>query len=105
LGVGAGNYGLAVQNKFIGLSYNSYQPVHNVYLLVCSEIGIIGFFSFCALFFYFTYMRWKRGDTYEIAVIVSILCLFLFDHWWWSLHFGVLFLFLILGILGKRESE
>jgi O-antigen ligase len=105
LGVGVGNYGLAVQNKFAGLSYNDYQPMHNVYLLIYSEIGIIGFVCFCSLFIYFMYVAWKTGDIGNMTVIMSILIMFLFDHWWWSLHFGLLFLFLIYGMSFKRTNS
>ena len=31
------------------LDHWEYQPVHNIYLLICSEIGIIGFAIFCLI--------------------------------------------------------
>ena len=31
------------------LEHWEYQPVHNIYLLVCSEIGIVGFIIFCLI--------------------------------------------------------
>ena len=31
------------------LEHWEYQPVHNIYLLICSEIGIIGFAIFCLI--------------------------------------------------------
>ncbi len=31
------------------LEHWEYQPVHNIYLLICSEIGIIGFIIFCLI--------------------------------------------------------
>jgi len=31
------------------LEHWEYQPVHNIYLLVCSEIGIVGFVVFCLI--------------------------------------------------------
>ena len=31
------------------LEYWEYQPVHNIYLLICSEIGIVGFAIFCLI--------------------------------------------------------
>ncbi len=105
LGVGVGNYGLAGQNKFPGLSYNDYQPMHNVFLLIFSEIGIIGFVCFCSLFIYLIYRQWKIEDIYGVSIIISIFVMFLFDHWWWSLHFGILFIFLICGMLVKSEND
>jgi len=31
------------------LEHWEYQPVHNIYLLICSEIGIVGFVIFCLI--------------------------------------------------------
>ena len=31
------------------LEHWEYQPVHNIYLLICSEIGIVGFAIFCLI--------------------------------------------------------
>ena len=31
------------------LEHWEYQPVHNIYLLICSEIGIVGFIIFCLI--------------------------------------------------------
>src|SRR5579885_1554806 len=51
-GVGLGNFlpMLAKQNKLISLTFGL-QPVHNIFLYVASETGLIGFFFFCLFLF------------------------------------------------------
>ncbi len=37
----------------------------------------------------------------SISIFISLVILMSFDHWLWSLHFGVLFLWLALGLAGR----
>lgn len=46
-----------------------------------------------------------RNDNKEFAVMVALLVLLGFDHWLWSLHFGVLFFWLILGLTAGEERK
>lgn len=138
LGAGMGNYVLAVKNEVRpDMPSFYYQLTHNVYLLVWSEIGIIGLLSFILLIIYinfkFLIINFKSILNYSIfkhsikisnlkfqietslkdvnvdinylAITPSLLVMFLFDHWWWSLHFGVLFLWFILGLIYKKDNE
>ncbi len=50
-GVGLGNYTYYLYEQNPNLAVNSYQPVHNLFLMIWSELGIVGLASF--LFFYF----------------------------------------------------
>lgn len=104
VGVGAGNYGLAVKNEFNDLDYNGYQPMHNVFLLIYSEIGILGLVSFCSLIIYLVWQLTKIGESASISIVISMVVIFLLDHWLWSLHFGLLFLWLLLGILYLKST-
>ncbi len=105
LGAGVGNYGVAVQNKFSNLNYQLYQPVHNVYLLVASELGIMGITALILFIFYIlTYIK-RAGNIYKTTIIISILVLFIFDHWLFSLHYGIIMLFIVLGACIKGEKN
>lgn len=114
LGVGPGNYGLAV-HKYINAKETSwyYQPVHNVFLLVATEIGIFGFIFFLwlllsVIIFNIKKMLEQSEDFFpllNIILIISLGVLMFFDHWLWSLHFGVMLLWFILGITMKRPME
>ena len=59
-GVGIGNYTVAI-NRLIDSTWSGYlyQPVHNIYFLIASEIGVVGF-SFFALAFCLLVFGWLR---------------------------------------------
>jgi O-antigen ligase len=132
-GVGIGNYSLAVSQevKPNQPSYY-YQPVHNTFLLVLSEIGIFGVSFFVLvlfiLIFNFQFSIFKKflinkkqlleiknweleiGEKFyardlllKLPFLIIIAVLLTFDHWLWSLHFGLLFFWLLMGILMKKD--
>ena len=101
-GVGLGNYlpAVAVIQKPLSTLY--IQPVHNIFLLLLSEIGIIGLLSVLA-FLFKTYQRLKNPPTNNIKkilliVLSVILILGLFDHYWLTLQQNQLLLTVILGL-------
>ncbi|MFZ4631953.1 MAG: O-antigen ligase family protein [Patescibacteria group bacterium] len=97
-GVGIGNYSSAV-----ALSDNNkkpaweYQPVHNTFLLLWVEGGFFSFISF--LIFLFFLIKNGRREMFAFAILVPLIVLMFLDHWLISLPFGLLFLFLILGLI------
>ncbi|TSD00417.1 MAG: Uncharacterized protein Athens071425_616, partial [Parcubacteria group bacterium Athens0714_25] len=102
LGTGAGNYTKAVADKNPQKPIWQIQPVHNVFLLVWSELGAIGLVLLIAFLF-----LWAIGlfltNKYLPLLIVPCLLFFVFDHWLWTSHFGLLFLFLILALILKKK--
>jgi len=106
IGVGINNYTLVENNQIIKDQPSwYYQPVHNTFLLILTEIGIIGFLFFMSLIFYLYYQLIKQKKIFKIAILSSIIIMMLFDHWWWSLHFGILFLWLIIGLIIARNYK
>lgn len=130
-GVGLGNYTLALYNNDLKkFPAYSYQPVHNVYLLVASELGIFGFIIFILIIiealrriwtykidehiillgifklfkfrgiydFYREKYLWFLGAT---AIFIAILVLMLFDHYFWTLYFGIMLWWLGVGMFVK----
>lgn len=97
-GVGVGNYstavGLSDQNKKPAWEY---QPVHNTFLLLWTESGLFALLSFLA--FLFILMKNGRREIFAWAILVPTLVLMLLDHWLISLPFGVVFLFLLFGLI------
>lgn len=89
------------------------QPVHNVLVLVLAEIGVIGLFLWF-LFLGTILLSWKRYLTlqksqsvrviFAIALLALVPSLFL-DHWLWSSHFGLFFLFLLLGLSQSKDEN
>ncbi|MFH1745130.1 MAG: O-antigen ligase family protein [bacterium] len=104
-GVGLANYGFAVKEKLGDeRSYADYQPVHNVYLLVLAETGLIGFMFFIWILSYIFIKQCRRGYL-QISLLVLILIMFMFDHWWWSLHFGIFLFWFVLGVIYRGEED
>ncbi len=100
-GVGIGNYiaYLKAKDTTPGAAWE-YQPVHDTYLLVLAEVGLFGCLAFLGLLFF----SLKDARRYGYAsIVIPWLFLMAFDHWFWSLPFGLLFLFSFLAIL--REGE
>jgi len=97
-GVGVGNYLLALEKKAsVKKAAWDYQPVHNVFLLLGAESGIFTVLFFVS--FLFILITKNRREVFAPALFATILVLMLFDHWLISLPFGIIFLFLILGLL------
>jgi O-antigen ligase len=113
LGQGIGNYTLAIYQK-INATWPGYyyQPVHNIYLLVFSETGIFGLLTFglavILLFIQFFLARKIENKDLRLKqlilflMFISILIISLFDHYFWTLYFGVMVFWLILGLSLKQ---
>ena len=98
VGVGAGNYTMAIKDlDLVKKEYWAYQPVHNVFLLLWAETGI--FSVLCFVVFIFFLIKKNRREVFSLAVMAALLVLMLLDHWLFSLPFGIIFLFFILGLL------
>ena len=95
-GSGFGTYTkvLAAANPDRPLSLN--QPVHNGWLLVLAEWGIVGL-GILILLFWFIWQK-SKDKFFTFLILSSLALLLFFDHWWLSLVFGNTFLFLLLII-------
>lgn len=105
-GVGAGNYIVSLKKMHPENPSWTYQPVHNVFLYIESEMGILGLILFI---FFLCFMFWQYGkrNYMSMTLLVSLLPGLFLDHWLWSLHFGVLFFAMIaafiVGFSGKEK--
>ncbi|XLQ20711.1 MAG: O-antigen ligase family protein [Candidatus Moraniibacteriota bacterium] len=109
LGTGVGNY----TNTLHTLSQNTNpiwqtQPVHNVYLLIISELGLIGIIIFTSFIFYILYNIYLQRKNINLSqfmfilLFISFLFISLFDHWPWTSHFGLLSFFILAGLSLKK---
>lgn len=111
LGTGIGNYGITVNKNYIKNEPAwFYQPVHNTFLLIFAEIGVFGIITFLFFIAYFFYLLIhsrlrEKKEVIGFALVISILVMFLVDHWWWSLHFGILFFWFLIGIFYREVEE
>ncbi|MBI2064193.1 MAG: hypothetical protein HYT66_00565 [Candidatus Yanofskybacteria bacterium] len=111
LGIGTGNF----VNWFMAVDPNLprhlYQPVHNIYLLIFSETGILGAAAF-ALFLIFLVKdfiyrtKLERFHHYSLLLIFSSF-LFMggFDHFLWTIQQGRFLFWLVLAMLTIDEND
>jgi O-antigen ligase len=90
-----------IPNEVKVYGINSYlwllQPVHNIYLLIISEMGIIG-----GIFLYLLILKIMRKtlDTKYVGYFLAIIFIMvsgLFDHYWFTLQQNLLLLGLLIG--------
>lgn len=101
LGVGIGNQVLySVKNgvyKNAGMNQVwQWQPIHNIYLLIAAEIGVLGLL---ALLLFIGKLLFSKGNFLAATMLCSLLALGLFDHFLWTLQPGRLMLWLVIGIV------
>ncbi len=92
-GSGFGNYPTVLKNLLPGsMSTLSYlQPIHNLLLLLAVEIGIP--FVCCLLYFLI-----KKFSQKKLPVILAVLVISLFDHYWLTIPQNKLILLLSLAL-------
>ncbi len=93
LGVGPAAYTFMLERLDPGHPVWSYQPIHNVYLLILAELGLIGIIAFGYSVFRinpFAHASLKKGGTiFAGAVGVLLFTIGLFDHYLWTLWPGL----------------
>jgi len=118
LGIGIGNFVNYSQNypaylraasKVAGVASRSgsgqslpdwiYQPVHNIYLLIASEIGILGLLAFLG---FVAMVIIKKIKSTFLFLVISFLILALLDHYFWTLQSGGIMFWLALSLTQKE---
>ncbi|MFA5187802.1 MAG: O-antigen ligase family protein [Patescibacteria group bacterium] len=127
-GVGLGNYTLALFNYLPAKQpVWFYQPVHNVYVLAAVELGILGFIIFVLIIINILRKIWDFKIDYNLkllaifrnfkskeiyhhyknhffwflgltGVLIAILILMAFDHFFWTMWFGIALWWMCLGL-------
>ncbi len=101
-GVGPNAYTFTLADQDPGQPVWVYQPIHNVFLLILAELGVVGF-----VLFVFWIGRIGRSlmaiknpnGLFAVALGVSLTTIALFDHYLWSLWPGLALSAFVLGIL------
>lgn len=98
-GVGLNNFTVSMEKYgYVTATTRFLQPVHNLYLLILSETGLIGL----AAFIYLLYKCYKgpsfvtKVGPYWVTIFI-ILFLGLFDHYFFTLQQGLLLLTILLA--------
>jgi len=96
-GIGIGNYILKSPEK-------NPQPVHNIFLLISTELGFIALLLFINILKIIFQNNLTQKNYQQIIWIITLIILFNLDHWFFSLHFGILFFYLLLYILSFKNK-
>jgi O-antigen ligase len=105
LGVGINNYVFVVHEKNSSLNIWDYQPVHNVYLLILVELGIIGLISYIYLLSYSLWKAFRSNSLNKVIlglIILVIIIINFFDHYFWTYWSGLAITFLIVALINKK---
>ena len=96
-GVGLGNFTLMMAENF-PVTFEPWllQPVHNAYLLFLNEFGLIA----GVVFAFGVYSVLRKKSPYR-NLLLAVLTLFLFDHYFLSLPSGQYLLFMLAGLYLK----
>ncbi len=89
------------ENPFFGVGLGQpiysgqQQPIHNLYLLIASETGLIGLFLFLLFIFFIIRNSLRQpADRIGVLLLISLLLLGLFDHYLWTIPAGQLMLWI-----------
>lgn len=94
-GVGLNNFIPSISGNIVAGTSLFLQPVHNIYLLLLTEAGVVGF----AVFIYLTekLLTTKINIIYILPIVFVMLAGF-FDHYWFTLQQNQLLLAFLLGV-------
>ena len=112
-GVGIGQFIVSEYQTRPDLESWQYQPVHNMYLLLLSELGIVGLVSFVLfllMLFFHLKSRGVQKDTiltYLLfyCIVFSFLAISFFDHYFWDIELGMLIFALPLVLILTFETN
>lgn len=99
LGTGVGTFSLALANHVA--AFYKIEPIHNMILLVTSELGVGGLVLLIGLVFVVLRMTFTTQNQPGIVfsgILMGLLVISLFDHYLWTLAPGRILLFSIIGI-------
>ena len=99
-GVGLNNFTISMEKYgYVTAATRFLQPVHNIYLLILSETGLLGL----AAFIYLLYKGWTlfidKVQPCHLSLLILLILLFLglFDHYFFTLQQGLLLLTILLA--------
>lgn len=102
VGVGLNNYiPTAVDSSFLSGTNRFLQPVHNIFLLMLSETGLVGFLGFLLFFISPLFFHSERNllkKSQIVAFLLTISFLGMLDHYFLTLPQGQRIFFLIWGV-------
>jgi O-antigen ligase len=97
-GVGLGAYTSVLHTTYRDRAVWDIQPVHSVFLMVVSELGIVGGILALAMLLFLLRHLVRTRNFFGLILFASFLPLLLFDHYVWTLYSGLMLFGAIVGI-------
>jgi O-antigen ligase len=104
LGIGPEVYTLKLFENNPLLNVWDLQPVHNVWLLILAEWGIVGFVIWLAVFIMIGKKMWAENMLY-CGLFVTLIVASFFDHFWWSMYVGQMLWWVVMGLIFLPKNE
>ena len=102
-GVGLGNYLIAQNSIILKSSFLIPQPVHNIFLLIFSEVGL--FLGTAILYLILKYF-YKFRRVYSLAFcLCAILITGSLDHYWITLQQNLLLVAVVFGLITNSQVD
>lgn len=109
IGVGPGAYVFALAGLDPGHEVWSYQPIHNTFLLVMAELGIVGFLVALRVLWLFRAdlrkNRFRAGGIVAVSLLSILFVAGMLDHYFWSLWPGMALSALVIGCAARYSFE
>jgi len=109
-GIGLNNYTVAEYLNSPGQSAWDYQPMHNAYLLIIAELGLMGLIVVIS-YLAFLISKFKQRINFsqeQLIAFISLLAISIvaiFDHYLWSFYFGLLLFSLVMSLNIRQEEQ
>jgi oligosaccharide repeat unit polymerase len=106
-GVGLGNF-TSVMQQYMSMKLQPWlvQPVHNIFLLMFNEVGLLGGFGFIGILAFFFSRLVKRKSRFSyilMSIWAVIIVIGMFDHYFVSLYQGNVLLWMYFGLIGTLD--
>lgn len=95
-GVGLGSFVISLKDYVNYYPMPLYQPVHNIFLLIFSELGIIGTIPLIVGGYFFSKNKLKREFLIPLLVVIFT---GMFDHYWLTLQQNLLLLGVVFALI------
>jgi O-antigen ligase len=109
VGHGIGSYVLSISDNQPGKNAFDYQPIHNVFLLIFAEIGVLGLIAaLCvvASVVRINFSRFPRHDAlyaFGMGNVIFMVCFF--DHYLWSSWSGLALIAFVLAMMVRMGEN
>lgn len=81
------------------------QPVHNIFLLVLSELGVVGLLIVTTLFYFVLRKTIIDRKVYLSMIIIFVVISGFFDHYWFTIQQNILLLGVVIGMSFTKSGR